>query len=76
MLTIHGFLAPLVEPREEFRIIVDHPDYPTEPGAQLDFLYRAQWHQPGYAKLRQQSQIFGIYDDHDFGVDNSDGYMP
>lgn len=38
--------------------------------------YNMQYRQPDYAKLRKQTRVLGIWDDHDYGVNDGDRTYP
>ena len=39
----------------------------------MEKIWRAQKAQPGYKELAARVPILGIYDDHDFGINNGGG---
>merc|ERR1719474_985919 len=58
---------------------VDAADYPVDsdkPG-QLKWLYSYQKQHPGYSRLiNSRTEIFGTWDDHDFGQNDADDRFP
>lgn len=48
----------------------------TEDMKEMAGMYRKVLHEPNYHKLREQSSIMGIWDDHDYGVNDGDKNYP
>ena len=48
----------------------------TDDMLSMSTMYQKVLHEPDYLKLRQQSSIMGIWDDHDYGVNDGDKTYP